>query len=72
MFVMLLMITSAAWAMGDLPSTSEVVSPTIEFVKEIGLPGSGERQFNLPSDVDVAVIGDMETGLGNLFVVDTG
>ncbi|MGB9613650.1 MAG: hypothetical protein ACPL4K_05725, partial [Candidatus Margulisiibacteriota bacterium] len=65
-------ICSSVFAMGEVPSTREVVVPRVEYVREFGLPGSGERQFYFPRDVKVAVVGDLETGLGNLFVADTG
>lgn len=65
-------ICRAAAAMGEVPKTTTVATPTLEFVKEFGLPGSGDKQFYYPQDVKVAVIGDIETGLGDLFVADTG
>lgn len=65
-------ISGVAGAMGELPQTTEVVIPTIEFSREFGLPGSGERQFYRPQDVKVALVGDLETGLGSIFVADTG
>lgn len=63
---------TSVFAMGEIPSTTEVVNPTVEYVREFGLPGSGERQFYYPQDVKASIIGDMETGLGNLFIADTG
>jgi|GEM_PF-1034864 len=60
------------FAMGEIPTTTTVVKPTVEYVREFGLPGTGERQFYFPKDVKVSVIGDLETGLGNIFVADTG
>ncbi len=68
----LLMLAGAACAMGEIPATTEVVTPSIEYSREFGLPGSGDRQFYYPQDVKVALVGDLETGLGNIFIADTG
>ncbi|MFH1386781.1 MAG: NHL repeat-containing protein [bacterium] len=70
--VLLFVVCREAAAMGEVPKTTTLVTPTLEFVKEIGMPGSGERQFYYPQDIKVAAIGDIETGLGDLFIADTG
>jgi len=64
--------TAPAVAMGSIPTTTEVLVPTIDVVREFGRPGSGDRQFYYPQDVDAALVGDLSTGLGNVFVADTG
>jgi hypothetical protein len=63
---------STALAMGELPTTSEVVTPTMAYTRDYGLPGSGERQFYFPQDVKVPLVGNLETGLGDMFITDTG
>src|SRR3989344_8388832 len=55
---LLFVIAGAAGAMGEVPSTTEVVNPTIEYVRDFGLAGSGERQFYYPRDPKVAGVGD--------------
>ena len=61
-----------AAAMGESPPPVKTVRPTVSYVREYGLPGSGELQFSFPYDLDVALMGDLETGLGGVFVIDTG
>jgi len=69
--LLILFVPAVSFAMGEIPSTPEVVTG-VEFVREIGFPGSGVGQFYYPNDVCVSVFGDISTGLGNLFVADTG
>lgn len=68
----ILFLTDMVLAMGEIPSTTEIVTPSLEYSREFGLPGAGERQFYHPQDVKVSVIGNLETGLGSVFVVDSG
>ena len=67
-----LLLVGPALAMGSAPPTIEVVNPSVEYITDYGLPGSGERQFYYPHDVKVSQVGDLETGLGNIFVADSG
>ena len=71
--LLLLVIEGPVFAMGETPPvTSEVVAPEIEFVRSIGKTGSGNGQFLYPQDVSVGVYGDLTTGIGNIFVTDSG
>ncbi len=65
------MIISSAYAMGT-PPTYEAAPPKIEYVRTIGGQGSGNGQFLYPRDVAVGAVGDLSTGIGNIFVADTG
>ena len=69
----LLIMTGSAFAMGVVPPiSSEAGSVSLEFLKEYGFGGNADAQFYLPQDVAVSVMGDISTGLGNIFVADTG
>lgn len=75
MVVLLLVVCGLrfeAAAMGDLPKAKPLGPIKVEFVKAFGLPGSSDGDFSFPSDIDIGNNGDLETGLGSLFVADTG
>ena len=70
--LLLFLIPSVSFAMGAPPSGTPESVAGVEFVREIGFPGSGVGQFYYPCDVYVSTFGDISTGLGNLFVADSG
>ncbi|MBU0502698.1 MAG: NHL repeat-containing protein [Candidatus Margulisbacteria bacterium] len=67
----LLFITTSALGLGEAPPKEPVPAPTIELMAEFGRPGASEGDFSSPLDVSVGIVGDLETGLGSLFVADT-
>jgi len=68
-----MILCPACFAMGTVPSsTIESVVPSIEYIKSFGTAGSAGGQFLYPRDVCVASYGDLSTGIGNIFVTDTG
>jgi len=67
-----LLFSSISYAMGATPGTPEVLHPNVEYVGSIGYAGSGDGEFYYPKDVYASIKGDLSTGIGDIFVADTG
>ncbi len=72
LLIVSLLIVNLAYAMDTPPPQSNAPTPEVEFIRTIGIPGSGDGQFYSPTDVDSAIFGNMQTELGSVFVVDSG
>src|SRR3989339_1619106 len=63
-FFCILALQRVACSMGEIPSTSEIIVPVLEYSGQIGMPGAGDGQFYSPHDVKASIVGNSETGLG--------